>query len=44
MSEEQITQSNADTLDDTDVIRVLLHNVRGLSVVSSAPLIEPEEE
>ena len=44
MSEEQKTPSTADNLDDMGVLRVLLHNVRGLSVVSSAPLVEPDEE
>lgn len=43
MAEEK-TNTPEITNDDMNVLRILLHNVKGLSVVSSVPDLVPEED
>ena len=43
MAEEDITAEPTITSEDFDALRVLMHNVKGLSVVSGNELSLPEQ-
>lgn len=43
MAEEELDNNTTISSDDLDVLRVLLHNVKGISAVSTAELPESNE-
>lgn len=46
MAEEKLNPNNLDLAiaDDMVVLNVLMHNVKGMSVVSTAPVFEPSTD
>jgi len=44
MAEEHLTENEAFTHDDMTVLRVLMQEVKGLNVISSAPVYMSSDE